>query len=64
MTEATETRGSTRSELLYQKLIAEAREQRWQSALEHALERVAVERELLAREADGELEADDDRPPL
>jgi hypothetical protein len=52
MTEVTETRGATPPELLYRKLVAEAREQRWQWALESALERVAVERELLAREAD------------
>jgi hypothetical protein len=65
MTEAIETRGATRSKLLYRKLVAEAREQRWQSALESALERVAVERELLAREADGlDTEADDEQPPL
>jgi hypothetical protein len=66
MTDAIETRGATRSELLYRKLVAEAREQRWEQALESALERVAVERELLARQTDGQLEteADDEQPPL
>jgi hypothetical protein len=54
MTEATETHGATPGETLYRKLIAEAREQRWLQALESALQRVAIERELLAREADGE----------